>query len=172
VTKQDILNEVERQMGLLDEEAKRAVSAALDLVLPTAPPPGAPAPSQPALAWQGENPPFEEMAKLDVDERSRIIQELEDRNLAWLQARCEELKAGWLLVIDGQVLRCGSTLVNYLQEAELDALSQQTGKFPLIYVHPRLLGIEEITSWHATSYPGDFYPTIRTVFERGTDAIL
>ncbi len=152
-----ILREIEKQLGELDERAKEAVKLALKLVQ------GEPVePAEPV--WQGENPPFEEMASLGIEERSRIMNELEERNREWLLKKCEELGAMWLLVVDGQVYAHGKNLAdNPPTEEEILELANQTGKLPLFFIHPSLLWVEE-TAWHPTIYAGDFYPAVRCRF--------
>jgi hypothetical protein len=154
---EEVLREVEKQLGELDERAKEAVKLALKLaqgeVAKVAEP-----------VWQGENPPFKEMANLGIEERSRIMNELEERNREWLLRRCEELGAMWLLVVDGQIYAHGKNLAdNPPTEEEILDLAQRTGKLPLFFIHPSLLWVEE-TAWHPTVYADDFYPTVRCRF--------
>ncbi|MFN4179238.1 MAG: hypothetical protein ACK4I8_02905 [Armatimonadota bacterium] len=155
MTVETILREIEQRLGKLDEKAKEAVKLALKLVQGEIPL----EPIEPQ--WRGENPPFDEMAKLDIEERSRIMNELEERNLEWLMRRCEDLGAMWLLVIDGQIYAHGKNLAdNPPTDEEILELAQQTGKFPLFFLHPSLLRIEEVR-WHPTLYVDDAYPTVR-----------
>jgi hypothetical protein len=154
---EEVLREVEKQLGELDERAKEAVKLALKLaqgeVAKVAEP-----------VWQGENPPFEEMANLGIEERSRIMNELEERNREWLLRKCEELGAMWLLVVDGQIYAHGKNLAdNPPTDKEKLELARRTGKLPLMFLHPALFWIEEI-SWHPTVYAGDAYPTVRCRF--------
>jgi len=100
VTVEEILREIEEQLGELDERAKEAVKLALKLVQGETEKATEP-------VWQGENPPFEQMANLDIEERSRIMNELEERNREWLLRQCDKLQASWLVVVDGRVLRHG-----------------------------------------------------------------
>ncbi len=162
MTKQDILSELERQMGPLDERARRAAMTALDLAVPTATQLLEPAPSQQALEWEGKNPPFEEMAKLPEEERIRIMDELSDANADWLERKRIELGARWMLVVDGEVLMHGPTWQNYPLDEEIKELCHKTGKMLLLHTAPLL--IEEGTPWHPTIYPTDVYPTLPVVF--------
>ncbi len=158
MTVDEILKEVEKRLGELDEKAREAVKLAVELAQEKAPK----EPTEPI--WQGENPPFDEMAKLDIEGRSRIMNELEERNKEWLLRKCEELGAMWLLVVDGQIYAHGKNLAdNPPTEEEILDLAQQTGKLPLFFIHPALLWVEE-TSWHPTIYASDVYPTIRCRF--------
>jgi hypothetical protein len=148
---EEVLREVEKQLGELDERAKEAVKLALKLaqgeVTKVAEP-----------VWQGENPPFEEMANLGIEERSRIMNELEERNREWLLRKCEELQASWLVVVDGKVLRHGYGWNDFVTDAEKLQIAQWTGKMPLLFIHPKMLWIEEV----AWSFLGirDAYPTL------------
>ncbi|MCS3919337.1 hypothetical protein Q2T83_12090 [Fervidibacter sacchari] len=157
MTVEEILREIEKQLGELDERAKEAVKLALKLVQGETEKATEP-------VWQGENPPFEQMASLDIEERSRIMNKLEERNREWLLRKCEELGAMWLLVVDGQVYAHGKNLAdNPPTEEEILELANQTGKLPLFFIHPSLLWVEE-TAWHPTIYAGDFYPAVRCRF--------
>jgi len=157
VTVEGILREIEKQLGELDEKAKEAVKLALKLAQGEVEKAAEP-------VWQGENPPFEQMASLDIEERSRIMNELEEQNREWLLKKCEELGAMWLLVVDGQVYAHGKNLAdNPPTEEEILELANQTGKLPLFFIHPSLLWVEE-TAWHPTIYAGDFYPAVRCRF--------
>jgi hypothetical protein len=163
MTKAEIFAELERRLGPLDETVKQVVDVTLALV-------GQPdddAPSVPPLAFQGENPPFEEMAALDIDTRSHVMQELEDRNQQWLERQCKELNAHWLVVVDGQVIAHGGPGLGGLAiDERVPAVGQQTGKFPLVFIHSMALAIEE-TPWHVTATAGDFYPTLPLTLENG-----
>ncbi len=137
MTVEEILREIEEQLGELDERAKEAVKLALKLVQGETEEPAEP-------VWQGENPPFEQMASLDIEERSRIMNELEERNREWLLRKCEELGAMWLLVVDGQIYAHGKNLAdNPPTDEEKLELARRTGKLPLMFLHPALFWIEE-----------------------------
>ena len=161
MTVEEILREIEKQLGELDERAKEAVKLALKLVQGETE-------KATELVWQGENPPFEQMASLDIEERSRIMNELEERNREWLLRKCEELGAMWLLVVDGQIYAHGKNLAdNPPTDEEKLELARRTGKLPLMFLHPALFWIEE-TSWHPTVYASDAYPTVRCRFRNAS----
>ncbi len=67
----------------------------------------------PELKWQDENPPFDETAEWDMEADIRIMDELPDRKLEWLEKKRQELGARWMLVVDGEVLMHGPTVQNY-----------------------------------------------------------
>lgn len=78
MTKAEIIAEVEKRLGLLDEKAKRPVEMAMELMerLPA---------TEPEPQWQGENPPFSKMAELTKEERLSIMDELATANHDWLE---------------------------------------------------------------------------------------
>ncbi len=176
MTREELLHELEKRVGPLDEKARAAVDAALDLVSQQETPDAThmsetPTAGRQAVVFQGENPPFEEAARMSPEERQQALNELEERNRDWLQQKCQELGAGWLLVVDGQVMVHGATLDNYPTDEELLNLCQRTGKLPLLFIQDQLLAIEEATPWSPTVYSGDFYPTLSLRFRsRNTTA--
>ncbi|MFN4179275.1 MAG: hypothetical protein ACK4I8_03090 [Armatimonadota bacterium] len=151
MTKSKIIAEVEKRLGPLDERAKRAIEMAMELMeqLPK---------TKPEPQWQGENPSLDEAVKLSPRERGRLLQALEQQNREWLERKLKELNARWLLVIDGEVVRCGTAATDYLTDEELLALCRERGKLPLLFMPFR--PIEETTRWHSTVYDNDAYPTI------------
>ncbi len=155
MTVEAILREVEKRLGELDEKAKEAVKLAVKLAQ------GETLPEQPEPQWQGENPPFDEMAKLDMMERSKIMWELERLNREWLLRQCEKLQASWLIVVDGKVLRYGGSWANFVNDGERLQIARQTGKLPLVFIHPKMLLVEE-THWSQLGTE-DAYPTLTIV---------
>ncbi|MCS7265783.1 MAG: hypothetical protein NZ805_13230 [Armatimonadetes bacterium] len=155
MTKEEIVAEVEKAIGPLNERDKQVIEAVTDLIqkklaLPTEP------------KWQGENPPLEQMLKLTDEERIRIMDELADANRDWLERKRIELGARWMLVVDGQILAHGPTFENYPSDEEIEDLCRRTGKMLLFHEAPLL--IEEVSLWSATIYPADFYPTLPVTF--------
>lgn len=161
MTKEEILMEMEKQMGPLDQKAREAVRAAVDLIEHT------PAPAYAESTFQGENPPFDVAARLSLDERSQLLHELTEQNRAWLERECRERQAGWLMVIDGQVIAHGHTLQEFPESEQVRAIGQQTGRFPLVFIRSSLVAIEETAAWHSTTTPGDSYPSLPITLENG-----
>jgi hypothetical protein len=157
MTKTEVFAELEQRMGPLNETVKQAVDITLELVGQ-----GGDESPPPPPAFQGENPPFAEMARLPEEERIRVMDELADLNEDWLERKRVELGARWIIVVDGEVLAHGPTLANYPSQQELRELCQKTGKMLLLHAAPLL--IEEAVSWHRTIYPADFYPTVGVAF--------
>ncbi|MBI3950074.1 MAG: hypothetical protein HY314_06430 [Acidobacteria bacterium] len=144
MTKEELLIELERRLGPLDQKTRGVVSVTVDLIQQSQ---SSPTASVPEPQFQGENPPYPVAAQLSLEDRARVLNELEERNRDWLRQRCQQLGAGWLLVIDGDVMLHGPTLDNYPTDEELLNLYQRTGKLPLLFVDDRLLAIEETATW-------------------------
>ncbi|MDZ7290951.1 MAG: hypothetical protein ONB44_12240 [candidate division KSB1 bacterium] len=85
--------------------------------------------------------------------------EPEKVNSRWIERKLQELHAAWIMVIDGQVVASGS-LTDYPSDEEFDAFCEKFGKFPFVFLSPRVLMIEENISWHKTLEDGDAYPTV------------
>jgi hypothetical protein len=146
MTVDEILAEVEKRMGALDERAKQAVTLALQLA------------EQHGLPkWQGENPTWDEWQRMSEEERQAVMDELEQRNRVWLEWMRRTLQAEWLLVVDGKIVRYGASWNEYPSDDALEALIQQLGKVPLLFAADPLI---EETAWSPTRYPDDFYPTL------------
>jgi hypothetical protein len=151
MTVDEILAEVERQMGALDERTKQAVTLALQLA------------EQHGLPkWRGENPTWDEWQRMSEEERQAAMDELEQRNRVWLEWMRRTLQAEWLLVVDGKIVRYGASWNEYPSDDALEALIQQLGKVPLLFAADPLI---EETAWSPTRYPDDFYPTLSVTFQ-------
>ena len=146
---EDIIAELEKRLGPLDEKAKKAVELALAM---------AEGEKTEEVAWQGENPPFELAAQMSPQQRGQLLQELEQLNWEWLERKASELGARWLLVIDGEVVRFGKSTADILSDEELKSICRERGKLPLLFFPLR--PVEETTRWHATQYANDAYPTL------------
>jgi hypothetical protein len=151
MTVDEILAEVEKRMGALDERTKQAVTLALQLA------------EQHGLPkWQGENPTWDEWQRMSEEERQAAMDELEQRNRVWLEWMRRTLQAEWLLVVDGKIVRYGASWNEYPSDDALEALIQQLGKVPLLFAADPLI---EETAWSPTRYPDDFYPTLSVTFQ-------
>jgi hypothetical protein len=151
MTVDEILAEVEKRMGALDERTKQAVTLALQLA------------EQHGLPkWQGENPTWDEWQRMSEEERQAVMDELEQRNRVWLEWMRRTLQAEWLLVVDGKIVRYGASWNEYPSDDALEALIQQLGKVPLLFAADPLI---EETAWSPTRYPDDFYPTLSVTFQ-------
>jgi hypothetical protein len=151
ITVDEILAEVEKRMGALDERTKQAVTLALQLA------------EQHGLPkWRGENPTWDEWQRMSEEERQSVMDELEQRNRVWLEWMRRTLQAEWLLVVDGKIVRYGASWNEYPSDDALEALIQQLGKVPLLFAADPLI---EETAWSPTRYPDDFYPTLSVTFQ-------
>lgn len=113
------------------------------------------------LRYQGENPTFQEYATLSEDDQLNLWQIARENNKDWLAQTFAKLQAGWLVIIDGKVIKHGSSLGDFPEEEEILRIGEQSGKFPFVFLNDNLLAIEEGQSgWHATAEPIDFYPKI------------
>ncbi|MCS7187355.1 MAG: hypothetical protein RMK89_10430 [Armatimonadota bacterium] len=155
MTTEEIIAEIEKRLGTLDERAREAVELALQL-----------AEGRLQLRWQGKNPSWDEWQRMSEEERLKVMDELEQRNRKWLEQIRETLGAFWLLVIDGQIVKWGKSPTDFPLPEELEKLCQQLGKIPLWYESNPL--IEEGTSWQPTAYASDAYPSLPIVFANGS----
>lgn len=155
---EDILAEIEKRLGPLDEKARKAVELAVTMT--------APQKEAEEVEWQGENPPFDLAAKMPPQERGRLLQELEQLNLKWLERKAAELGARWLLVVDGEVVRFGKSVTDTLSDDELISVCRKRGKLPLLFFPLR--PVEEAVRWHATQYSSDAYPTLPLRISNGS----
>jgi len=65
------------------------------------------------------------------------------------------------MVIDGQVVLHGTTLDTYPEDENFLALCEKTGKYPFVFINPRVFDIEERPAvWHKTNEPDDDYPAL------------
>jgi hypothetical protein len=150
MTREVVLEQVGQRLGTLSEDVRRGVEAALDVIAFERLSQRA-VQEQPSSAFVDANPTWDAMTRLGLEERSRAMQELERRNQAWLEAKCQELGALWLLVVDGQVLRWGRSLGSYVTDEEREEIGERTGKFPLYYEAEWSLLIEE-EGWPASPF--------------------
>jgi len=151
MTVDEILAEVEKRMGALDERTKQAVTLALQL-----------AEQQGLPKWQGENPTWDEWQRMSEEERQVVMDELEQRNQVWLERMRQALRAEWLLVVDGEIVRYGASWEEYPSDEELEILIQRLGKVPLLSAADPMI---EEASWNPTRYPADFYPALPITFQ-------
>ena len=114
------------------------------------------------LRYQGENPNFQEYATLSEDAQLNLWQIAKGNNKEWLAQMFTKLQVGWLIVIDGKIIKHGSSLGDFPKEEEILRIGEQIGKVPFVFLNDNLLAIEEGQSgWHATGdEPADFYPTL------------
>jgi hypothetical protein len=117
--------------------------------------------SEKPVEFVGENSPFDPNRKFSFEEKAAAKRRLKAQNREWLLQKFNELRAGWLMVVDGQVIASGATLSDYPTPEQLLAVCHRTGKFPFLFINEKIMMIEESGSvWHLTNIPRDFYPTV------------
>ena len=108
-----------------------------------------------------QNPSLEEWVRLTPIERGERLLNEEQHHQAWLTQKFHELHAGWVVVMDGQVIRFGVSFSDAPTDDELYTEATKLGKYPLLFFNDTLFAIEETSStWNTTIYKGDFYPTL------------
>lgn len=111
--------------------------------------------------FAGENLTLDEYERLSPKERGELQRRLKERNHLWLGEKFSELRAAWLVVINGEVFAWGKSLDDLPLAPENVELSRRTGKFPFVFINDVYWAIEEsVSAWHATTDFEDFYPTL------------
>jgi len=157
MTTETLIEKVRAKFGTLDAQGEQLVAAALEIIQ------DANAPSTPLSQenFVSHNITLEEYRALPRDEKWRYQDRAMKLNRRWVDHQFQCLKAKWMMVIDGQVVRSGATLDNYPEDEDFIALCQETGKYPFVFTNPRVFAIEELpTLWHATNELGDAYPAL------------
>ena len=114
-----------------------------------------------ASGFEGENLTPAEHATMSLGERGDFLEQLTETNRQWLAERFRELRAAWVMIVDGAIVRSGRSLQDYPSECEILEVCERTDKFPLVFVNEMSVAVEEQSaSWHSTVYDGDFYPTM------------
>jgi hypothetical protein len=114
-----------------------------------------------AHPFQSKNPTIHEYRKLSAAQQLELWRVVRQKNLDWLTQTFSDLRAGWVMVIDGEVARYGASLGDFPSEDELIRIEQVSGKFPFVFLSDDLLAAEESATWAALPAAGDFYPTLR-----------
>lgn len=127
--------------------------------------------SKKSLKFVGENAPFDPNRNLSLEERIAVKRLLKADNREWLLQKFRDLKAAWLMVVDGKVIASGKKFSDYPEPEQILEVCHRTGKFPFLFINEDVLAIEESSSaWHSTVDPDDFYPTIKVKFRTHTGA--
>jgi hypothetical protein len=127
--------------------------------------------SEKPLKFVGENPPFDPNRNLSLEERIAAKHLLKADNREWLMQKFNDLKAAWLMVVDGKVIASGKKFSDYPTPEQILEVCHRTGKFPFLFINEDVLAVEESSSaWHSTVDPGDFYPTVKVKFRTHTGA--
>ena len=82
----------------------------------------------------GKNFTLDEYERLSPKERGMLQRRLKEQNHLWLKNKFSELKAAWLMVIDGEVIDWGKSLKNLPLARQNVDVFQRTGKFPFVFI--------------------------------------
>ncbi len=164
LTAEAVLDEVRHRLGPLNEQAEQAVAQALEIIRRKIP-------SPPADNFTSKNASLQEYLNWPDEQQRQYQSEAETANVAWIEKQMRGLNANWLLVVDGEIVAHGPTLRNFPFEEELEEICNQYGKYPFVLFSPSMLLIEEATPWHATTIPGDAYPTLLFGLQTGNETI-
>jgi len=124
------------------------------------------------LPFVGENLTPKEHERLSLKERGMLKMRLKERNQQWLQENFAARRAAWLVVIDGKIIASGRSLRNQPMQPQILKICRRTGKFPFVFINDDFLAIEENAStWHTTTTPKDFYPTVPITFSSDSGAV-
>lgn len=111
--------------------------------------------------FSGRNITLEEYIVLPREERRRYQGEAKKLNRRWIETQFKKLDAKWMMVIDSRIVEYGTTFDNYPEDDEFLGLCQKTGKYPFVFISPRVFAIEESsTAWHRTYERDDSYPVV------------
>lgn len=97
--------------------------------------------------FQSKNPRLQEYLRLSEEHQLELWQAARQKNLDWLTRTFAALPAGWIMVIDGEVTRCGASLGDFPSDEELTRIEQESGKFPFVFLSDDLLAVEESAGW-------------------------
>jgi len=144
VTQEDVLEKVRERLGSLDAKAEQAVAQALAVL-------------NEALKRETSAQPMEKkfvsanvsLAQYEAwspEERFQYLNNAKKINASWIKKHFGDLRAAWLMVIDGQVITHGRSIQQLPQEEAFDTLCETHGKYPFVFFNPRLFMIEEASA--------------------------
>jgi hypothetical protein len=122
MTQKEIFVQLEKHFGTLnlyEREIVTQVLKFLNLKEANQPPP--------------QNPSIEEWIRLTPTERGEWLLNEEQCHQAWLTQKFHELQAGWIVVVDGQVIRFGINFSDAPTDDELYAEATKLGDYPLLF---------------------------------------
>ncbi len=158
MTTETLVQQVRDELGVIDERGEQFVATLKKILQRTS---EASKPQSSQDAFVSRNITLEEYEALPRAEKRRYHDEAENLNQRWVENQLNTLHAKWIMVVDGQVVAHGATLDSYPDDEEFLALCEKTGKYPLLFVSPRVFAIEEHTTiWHKTNEPDDAYPAV------------
>lgn len=158
MTTEILIEKVREELGSLDVPVEQAIAATIKIMQSVK---ATPAPQPSEEKFISRNITLVEYAALPLEEKSRYHDEAEEINQRWVEAQLKKHSAKWIMVVDGRVVRHGTTMKNFPNHEEIIALCNSTGKYPFVFFSPRVFAIEELaTSWHTTKEPNDSYPAL------------
>jgi hypothetical protein len=182
MTREAIIANVKKKYADADEATIDAVlrtlqEAKFDWRLPEPSPISAPTTPKVAetskhLGFAGEHLTLEQYRLLSFSERGAQKRELKEQNREWLEQKFADLRAAWLMVMDGEIIAHGSSLRDYPSTQQIREIGSRYGKRPFIFINDLFVAIEEGRfAWHPTIYEYDFYPTVPIVLRTDWDSV-
>jgi len=167
ITREAIFEEVRQRLGPLNNQAQQAITEVLEMLK-------LPEKRQNAKAkketFVGENVSVAQYEAWSRDERLEYQTRPEKMNVRWIKKKLKDLRAMWIMVVDGRVVKYGS-LTNYPTDEVFDALCEKYDKFPFVFLNPQVLNIEETGNWHDTIVEDDAFPTVSVVVQSATGRV-
>ncbi|MCI0694059.1 hypothetical protein L0337_18880 [candidate division KSB1 bacterium] len=128
--------------------------------------------SAPKRQFVGEHLSLEEYRKLSLEERGELKRRLKEQNRQWLEEKFSSLHAAWLMVLDGEIIATGDSMLDYPRVEKIREIGSRYGKRPFIFVNDLFIAIEENhVSWHPTVYRHDFYPVVPMTLRANSNSI-
>ncbi|MEK7730076.1 MAG: hypothetical protein AAB354_16840 [candidate division KSB1 bacterium] len=93
------------------------------------------------LHFIGENLRLEEYERLSRKQRAALQLRLKEQNFSWLKEQFAKHQAAWLIVVDGKAAKWGESLQDRPLAQQNVEISQQTGKFPFVFVNDEYLAM-------------------------------
>lgn len=136
MTREELVQQVSAQLARpLDATCIKALETAWDIL--SREPPGRSGEDVLAV-FQGLNIQASDYEAMSETAKAGLMSELEATNQDWLRQQFAHLKADWLTIIDGQIIRHGP-MKHYPSDEELEILSEQYGgKYPYVFEDPLL----------------------------------
>jgi len=158
ITQEAVLEKVRARVGTLDAKAEQAVAQAIAVLNESRKSQTAAQPM--ADKFVSANVSLAQYEAWSPEERFQYLNNAKKINANWVRKRFQDLRAAWLMVIDGEVIAHGASIQHLPSEQDFDALCEQHEKYPFVLFNPRLFMIEEASAWHHTVEPDDAYPTV------------
>lgn len=115
-----------------------------------------------AIEFKSQNISVDAYVALADDDKAKFLDRAEEDNALWVGQKIKELKAAWMMVVDGEVAAFGESMNSYPDDEEFLQLLQRVGKYPFVFFNPLVFAIEESgSSWPQTTVSmKDYYPAI------------